>query len=59
LGFELSVEAQAPNAAVSTATDAMTATLESMEIPGIVVMARSIKKAPSFGGSGLEKADFR
>jgi hypothetical protein len=30
-----------------------------MEDPGKMIEGPSIKKAPSFRGSGLEKADFR
>jgi hypothetical protein len=51
-------EAQAPTAADSAAARVM-ATRRFIEDPGIILMCRSIKKAPSFGGSGLEKADFR
>src|SRR5687767_3948159 len=55
LGCEV---AQAPNAKESAAARATTAK-RCIFYPGILVLGRSIKKAPSFGGSGLEKADFR
>ena len=51
-------EVQAPMAADSAAARPM-ARKRFIENPGIILMCRSIKKAPSFGGSGLEKADFR
>src|SRR5690349_9811761 len=52
-------EAQAARIKEHTAKEAVVAKRWNMGNPGRILMARSIKKAPSFGGSGLEKADFR
>src|SRR5688572_21462622 len=57
-GFWFEV-AQAPKANEHTAAAAVRANRWNMEYPGKSLMGRSIKKAPGFWGSGLEKADFR